>query len=70
MRSEPQLIDMQQHVPVTVHINYHPEKEARMDSVSRYYHQKEMRALDRWNGGEGQRSASCRGKVTSTSTST
>ena len=54
---------MTQHVPVTVHINYHPEKEARMDSVARYYHKKELGALDRWNGGEGQRSGGCRGKV-------
>ena len=63
MRHDTQLIDTSLHVPVTVHINYHPEKEARMDSVSRYYHRHDRTALDKWNGGEGMRSGSCRGKV-------
>ena len=65
MRYDAQLIDAARHVPVTVHINYHPEKEARMDSVARYYHGHESRAstLDRWNNGEGQRTGGCRGKV-------
>jgi hypothetical protein len=41
----------------------HPEKEARMESVSRFYHLGQLSALDRWNGGEGQRTGGCRGKV-------
>ena len=40
-----------------------------MDSVARYYHTGEKSALDRWNGGEGQRSGSCVGKVGVHSTS-
>ena len=65
MRYDEQLIDRALYVPVTVHINYHPEKEARMDSVARYYHKHEERGatLDRWNNGEGQRTGTCRGKV-------
>ena len=31
--------------------------------VARYYHRGEKTALDRWNGGEGQANAGCRGKV-------
>ena len=35
MRYDAQLIDLAQHRPVTVHINYHPEKEQRMVSVNK-----------------------------------
>ena len=63
MRKDAQLIDPARHVPVTVHINYHPEKEARMVSVNKFYHEGDTAALDKWNGGEGQRSGGCRGKV-------
>ena len=65
MRYDAQLIDPAYHLPVTVHINYHPEKEARMDSVARFYHGHESKAstLDRWNNGEGARTGTCRGKV-------
>ena len=65
MRHDAQLIDRSMHTPVTVHINYHPEKEARMVSVSQYYLQNSpmTRTLDKWNGGEGMRSGTCRGKV-------
>lgn len=34
-----------------------------MDSVNKYYHHQERNALDAWNGGEGQRTGTCRGKV-------
>ena len=34
-----------------------------MDSVNRFYHHDDASALDKWNGGEGQRTATCRGKV-------
>ena len=63
MRHDAQLIDPSRHVPVSVHINYHPEKEARMVSVSAFYHHNDAHALDAWNGGEGRRTDSCRGKV-------
>ena len=63
MRYDAELIDPARHLPVTVHINYHPEKEARMVSVANYYHHGDKRALDKWNGGEGVRTGSCRGKV-------
>ncbi|KAL1503242.1 hypothetical protein AB1Y20_011298 [Prymnesium parvum] len=63
MRYDPQLGDASVHRPVTAHMNYHPEKEARMASVNRFYHQGDPRALDMWNGGEGQRTGGCRGKV-------
>ena len=63
MRHDTQLINPARHRPVSVHINYHPEKEARMRSVSRFYHEHDATALDRWNGGEGLRTGTCRGKV-------
>jgi len=66
MRYDKQLIDPKQHLPVSCHVNYHPEKEARMVAISRYYLHGEPAALDQWNGGEGQRASkrdSCRGKV-------
>ena len=34
-----------------------------MVSVSAYYHRGQRAALDKWNGGEGQRTGTCRGKV-------
>ena len=63
MRYDAQLAAPAVHRPVTVHINYHPEKEARMASVNKYYHGGQAAALDVWNGGEGQRTGTCRGKV-------
>lgn len=63
MRYDPQLGNPGIHQPVTVHMNYHPEKEARMVDVNRFYHQRDRSALSRWNGGEGLSSRSCRGKV-------
>ena len=66
MRHDAQLGDAARHLPVTCHVNYHPEKEARMRSISQFYLQGRREALDPWNGGEGQRPSrrgSCRGKV-------
>lgn len=55
------------HVPVSAHVNYHPEKEARMQSINEYYHKHQLAALDVWNDGEGKRDTSgtgrCAGKV-------
>ena len=51
------------HTPVTAHVNYHPEKEARMVSIIQFYFHGDANALNRWNGGEGQRTGGCRGKV-------
>ena len=51
------------HTPVTAHVNYHPEKEARMVSIIQFYFHGDGNALNRWNGGEGQRTGGCRGKV-------
>jgi len=51
------------HLPVSIHINYHPEKEQRMRSVVAYYFDAQRNALDAWNGGEGQNTSSCVGKV-------
>jgi len=63
MRKDPQLIDRSKHVPVSCHVNYHPEKEARMVSIKAFYLNKEDRALDKWNGGEGTNTGGCTGKV-------
>ena len=37
MRHDPQLGDAAQHLPVTCHVNYHPEKEQRMRASSQFY---------------------------------
>jgi hypothetical protein len=37
MRHDVQLGDAAQHLPVTCHVNYHPEKEQRMRSISQFY---------------------------------
>ena len=37
MRYDPQLGNAEVHRPVTVHMNYHPEKELRMADVNRFY---------------------------------
>ena len=37
MRHDAQLGDAAQHLPVTCHVNYHPEKEQRMRSISQFY---------------------------------
>ena len=39
------------------------EKELRMESINEYYHRKQAHALDKWNGGEGYSTGSCKGKV-------
>ena len=67
MRYDHELGSAQTHVPVTIHMNYHPEKEARMASVFSFYHGRQRNALDRWNNGEGSRRSAnpddCSGKV-------
>jgi hypothetical protein len=37
--------------PVTVHINYHPDKHERMLAVVKYYIDGDAKALDRFPGG-------------------
>ena len=63
MRHDAELGNALRHLPVTVHINYHPEKEMRMVSVSQFYLENQPKALDKWNGGEGLRMHGCSGKV-------
>ena len=63
MRREAALIDPSRHRPVSVHVNYHPEKEARMVSIRQFYHEGQHGALDGWNGGEGRATGGCRDKV-------
>ena len=63
MRYDPQLGNAEVHRPVTVHMNYHPEKELRMADVNQLYHHGKRDALSRWNGGEGHNTGGCRGKV-------
>ncbi len=63
MRYDPELSAREAHMPVTVHVNYHPEKEARMVSVRKYYVEGDDSALRPWNGGEGKSTGGCVGKV-------
>lgn len=63
MRYDPQLGVSSLHRPVTVHMNYHPEKELRMADVNRFYHLNDQTALEKWNGGEGRSTGSCKGKL-------
>jgi len=63
MRYDAALARPADHLPVSIHINYHPEKEQRMRSVVAYYFEGQRDALDGWNGGEGQNTSSCAGKV-------
>ena len=63
MRHDAQLGNALVHRPLSTHVNYHPEKEARMASIIEFYHKANARALDRWNGGEGPMTSTCRGKV-------
>ena len=63
MRYDAALALPSDHLPVSIHINYHPEKEQRMRSVVAYYFEAQRGALDAWNGGEGQNTSSCVGKV-------
>ena len=44
------------YTPVSIHINYHPEKPDRMKDVHRFYYEKydtPEKGIWRWNGGEG-----------------
>uniref|UniRef100_A0A0D3IKE5 Nucleotide-diphospho-sugar transferase domain-containing protein n=1 Tax=Emiliania huxleyi (strain CCMP1516) TaxID=280463 RepID=A0A0D3IKE5_EMIH1 len=63
MRSDAALADRSRHVPVSCHVNYHPEKEARMVSIKAFYHGGDDAALKPWNGGEGRNTGGCSGKV-------
>ena len=63
MRHDESLSDPGKHRPVSVHANYHPEKEMRMVSIRQLYLEGKRGALDAWNGGEGRNSGGCKGKV-------
>ena len=44
------------YTPLSIHINYHPEKPDRMKDVHRFYYEKydtPEKGIWRWNGGEG-----------------
>jgi len=41
--------------PVSVHVNYHPEKPQRMVDLHAYYYQQEKSGIHKWNGGEGSK---------------
>lgn len=43
--------NLRSHVPVMVHLNYHPEKWERMRAVIRYFHDDDPRALSAWPDG-------------------
>ena len=57
--------------PVSVHVNYHPEKPQRMVDLHAYYHGNDMSKGDKagiwkWNGGEGSRlQAECKAAMKS-----
>ena len=38
-------------MPVTVHVNYHPDKHERMKAIVRYYIEGDDKALDPFPGG-------------------
>ena len=64
MRHDAELVDKTQHVPVSCHVNYHPEKEARMVTIRQFYHEgRPASSLAQWNGGEGRNTGTCRDKV-------
>ena len=44
-------------------MNYHPEKEARMQATIAFYRDKDASALRAWNGGEGRNTGGCEHKV-------
>jgi len=41
--------------PVSVHVNYHPEKPQRMVDLHAFYYDKELKGIHKWNGGEGSK---------------
>mmetsp|Transcript_33962 Transcript_33962/g.47046 ORF Transcript_33962/g.47046 Transcript_33962/m.47046 type:complete len:726 (-) Transcript_33962:56-2233(-) len=43
--------------PVSVHVNYHPEKPQRMVDIYAQYHKGKARAIDKWNWGVGMKGA-------------
>ena len=45
------------------HMNYHPEKDPRMEATIAFYNKHDRSALSKWNGGEGRNTNSCIGKV-------
>eukprot|EP01062_Namystynia_karyoxenos_P043343 TRINITY_DN31761_c0_g1_i1.p1 TRINITY_DN31761_c0_g1~~TRINITY_DN31761_c0_g1_i1.p1 ORF type:complete len:941 (+),score=259.99 TRINITY_DN31761_c0_g1_i1:69-2825(+) len=47
------------HRPAAVHVNYHPEKFERMQSLFAFYHKGQSDALSRWAGSEGTRRHDC-----------
>ena len=56
MRYDAALALPSDHLPVSIHINYHPEKPDRMKDVHRFYYEKydtPEKGIWRWNGGEG-----------------
>ena len=56
MRYDAALALPSDHLPVSIHINYHPEKPDRMKDVHRFYYKKydtPEKGIWRWNGGEG-----------------
>jgi len=68
MRHDEQLVDRSLFVPVSAHVNYHPEKEARMVTLRKFYEKGDVQGLRYWNGGEGPNTGTCRGKVGVSST--
>ena len=41
------------YTPLSLHINYHPEKPDRMRDVHKFYYEGDQKSIWRWNGGEG-----------------
>lgn len=60
---DPALSDPVRHTPTMAHMNYHPEKEPRMQATIALYRDHDLKALSAWNGGEGRRTGTCRHKV-------
>ena len=47
--------------PVSMHVNYHPEKPQRMVDLHAYYYKGDTKGIWKWNGGEGSRlESSCK----------
>lgn len=55
--------DPARHLPTMAHMNYHPEKEPRMQATIAFYRDGNRAALQAWNGGEGRRTSTCKHKV-------
>ena len=41
--------------PLSMHVNYHPEKSQRMMDLYAFYYQHEPKGIHRWNSGDGSR---------------